>query len=61
MKNSIEKTATPNKRSEALKSILEKQNGVDTVDNKSLLPTIQTIQEDLIADALQTVEPMVKS
>jgi hypothetical protein len=61
MKNSIEKTATPNKRSEALKSILEKQNGVDTVDNKSLLPTIQTIQEDLIADALQTVEPMGKS
>ena len=61
MKNSIEKTATPNKRSQALKRILEKQNGVDAVDDKSLLPTIQTIQEDLIASALQTVEPMGKT
>lgn len=61
MKSSIEKTATPNKRSQALKRILEKQNGVDAVDDKSLLPTIQTIQEDLIASALQTVEPMDKT
>ena len=61
MKSSIEKTATSNKRSQALKSILEKQNGVDAVDNKSLLPTIQTIHEDLIADALQTVDPMDKT
>ena len=61
MKNSFEKTATSNKRSQALKSILEKQNGVDVVDDKSLAPTIQTIQEDLIADALQTVEPMDKT
>jgi len=61
MKSSIEKTATPNKRSQALKSILEKQNGVDAVDNKSLLPTIQTIHEDLIADALQAVDPMDKT
>ena len=58
MKSSIEKTATSNKRSLALKSILEKQNGVDAVDDKSLLPTIQTIQEDLIASASQTVEPI---
>jgi len=56
MKSSIEKTATPNKRSQALKRILEKQNGVDAVDDKSLVPTIQTIQEDLIASAAQTVE-----
>ena len=61
MKNSFEKTATSNKRSQALKSILEKQNGVDTVDDKSLLPTIQTIQEDLIASAAQTLEPMGKT
>jgi len=61
MKSSIEKTATSNKRSQALKSILEKQNGVDAADDKSLVPTIQTIQEDLIADALQTVEPMDKT
>jgi hypothetical protein len=40
---------------------LEKQNGVDTADDKSLVPTIQTIQEDLIASALQTVEPMGKT
>lgn len=61
MKNSFEKTATSNKRSQALKSILEKQNGVNAADDKSLLPTIQTIQEDLIADALQTVDPMDKT
>ena len=61
MKSSIEKTATSNKRSQALKSILENQQGVDAVDDKSLVPTIQTIQEDLIANALQTVEPMGKS
>jgi len=61
VKNSFEKTATSNKRSQALKSILEKQNGVDAVDDKSLLPTIQTIQEDLIGSALQTVEPMGKT
>ena len=61
MKNSFEKTATSNKRSRALKSILEKQNGVDAADDKSLVPAIQTIQEDLIADALQTVEPMGKT
>lgn len=58
MKSSIEKTATPNKRAQALKRILEKQNGVDAVDDKSLLPTIQTIQEDLIASAAQTIAPM---
>ena len=58
MKSSIEKTATSNKRSLALKSILEKQNGVDAVDDKSLLPTIQTIQEDQITSASQTVEPI---
>ena len=61
MKNSFEKTATSNKRAQALKRILEKQNGVDAVDDKSLLPTIQTIQEDLIASASQTVEPMGKT
>jgi hypothetical protein len=61
VKNSFEKTATSNKRSQALKSILEKQNGVNAADDKSLLPTIQTIQEDLIADALQTVDPMDKT
>ncbi len=58
MKSSIKKTATSNKRSEALKSILENQNGFDAVDDKSLLPTIQSIQEDLIAGAAQTVEPI---
>ena len=58
MKSSIEKTATSNKRAQALKRILEKQNGVDTVGDKSLVPTIQTIQEDLIASAAQTVEPI---
>ena len=58
MKSSIEKTATSNKRSQALKSILEKQNGVDVVDDKFLRPAIQTIQEDLIAGAAQTVEPI---
>ncbi len=58
MKNSFEKTATPNKRAQALKRILEKQNGDDAVDDKSYLPTIQTIQEDLIASASQTVEPI---
>ena len=58
MKSSIEKTATSNKRSQALKSILEKQNGVDVVDDKFLQPAIQTIQEDLIAGAAQTVEPI---
>ena len=61
MKSSFEKTATPNKRSQALKSILEKQNGVDAADDKSLVPAIQTIQEDLIASASQTVEPMGKT
>jgi hypothetical protein len=61
MKNSFEKTVTSNKRSQALKSILEKQNGVDVVDDKSLAPTIQTIQEDLIASASQTVGPMGKT
>ena len=61
MQNSFEKTATSNKRSQALKSILEKQNGVDAVDDKSLVPTIQAIQEDLIASAAQTVEPMSKT
>jgi hypothetical protein len=58
MKSSIEKTATPNKRSQVLKSILEKQNGVDAADDKSLRPTVQNIQEDLIASASQTVAPM---
>jgi hypothetical protein len=38
VKNSFEKTATSNKRSQALKSILEKQNGVDAADDKSLVP-----------------------
>jgi len=61
MKSSIEKSATSNKRSQALKSILENQQGVNAVDDKTLLPAIQNIQEDLIADALQTVEPMGKS
>jgi hypothetical protein len=61
MKSSIKKSEKSNKRSQALKSILENQQGVDTVDDKSSLPAIQTIQEDLIADALQTVEPMGKS
>jgi len=61
VKSSIEKIATSNKRSQALKSILEKKNGVDTVDDKSLVPTIQTIQEDLIASASQTVESMGKT
>jgi hypothetical protein len=61
MKSAIEKTATSNKRSQALKSILEKQNGVDAVDDKSLRPAVQTIQKDLIASALQTVEPVGKS
>jgi len=61
VKNSFEKTATSNKRSQALKSILENQQGVNAVDDKTLLPAIQNIQEDLIADALQTVEPMGKS
>ena len=56
MKSSIEKTVTSNKRAQALKRILEKQNGVDAVDDKSLVPTIQTIQEDLIASAAQTAE-----
>ena len=58
MKNSIEKTATPNKRSQALKSILEKQNSVDAVDDKSLRPAVQTIQKNLIASAAQTLEPI---
>ena len=61
MKSSFEKTATSNKRSQALKSILEKQNGVDAADDKSLVPTIQTIQEDLIAGASQTVKPLDKT
>jgi hypothetical protein len=61
MKSSIEKTATSNKRSQALKSILEKQKGVDAVDDKSLVPAIQTIQENLITGASQTVEPMDKT
>jgi hypothetical protein len=61
MKNSFEKTATSNKRSQALKSILESQRGVNAVDDKTLLPTIQTIQEDLIASASQTVGLMGKS
>jgi hypothetical protein len=61
MKSSIKKTVTSNKRSQALKSILEKQSGVDAAGNKSLLPAIQTIQEDLIAGAAQTIEPMGNS
>ena len=61
MKNSFEKSEKSNKRSQALKSILEKQSGVDAAGNKSLLPTIQTIQEDLIASAAQTLEPMGKT
>lgn len=61
MKNSFEKSEKSNKRSQALKSILEKQNSVDVVDDKFLRPAIQTIQEDLIAGAAQTVEPMGKS
>jgi hypothetical protein len=61
MKNSFEKSEKSNKRSQALKSILEKQSGDDAAGNKSLLPTIQTIQEDLIAGASQTVEPMDKT
>ena len=58
MKSSIEKTATSNKRSQVLKSILEKQNGVDAMDDKSLRPTVQSIEEDLIAGAAQTIAPM---
>jgi len=61
MKSSIKKTVTSNKRSQALKSILEKQNSVDAVDDKTLLPAIQNIQEDLIAGAAQTIEPMGNS
>ncbi len=61
MKSSFEKSAKSNKRSQALKSILEKQNGVDAADDKSLVPTIQTIQEDLIAGASQTVKPLDKT
>jgi len=61
MKNSFEKSATSNKRSQALKSILEKHSGVDAAGNKSLVPTIQTIQEDLIAGASQTVKPLDKT
>lgn len=58
MKSSIEKTATPNKRAQALKRILKKQNGVDAVDDKSLVAAIQSIEEDLIASAAQTTAPM---
>jgi hypothetical protein len=61
VKSSIEKSSTSNKRSQALKSILENQQGVNAVDDKTLLPAIQTIQEDLIANAAQTVEPMGKT
>ena len=61
MKNSFEKTAKFNKRSQALKSILENQQGVNAVNDKTLLPAIQTIQEDLITGSSQTVEPMGKT
>lgn len=61
MKSSIEKTAKFNKRSQTLKSILENQQGVNAVNDKTLLPAIQNIQEDLIAGSSQTVEPMGKT
>lgn len=61
MKNSFEKTEKSNKRSQTLKSILENQQGVDAVDDKSLVPTIHNIQEDLITGTSQTVEPMGKT
>ena len=61
MKSSIKKSEKSNKRSQALKIILENQQGVDAVDDKTLLPAIQTIQEDLITGTSQTVELMGKS
>ncbi len=60
-KSSIEKSAKTQKRSIALKSMLQTQNGNEPVNQKSSTPTKCDIQEDLIDDLSQTLSPFNKT
>lgn len=64
MKSAIEKINQPtrpnkpNKRSQALKSILEKQELVIKTNEANQSVSIVDIQEDLIEDARQSINPI---
>ncbi len=60
-KSSIEKSAKTQKRSIILKSMLQTQNGNESVHQKTSPPTICDIQEDLIDDVSQTINPFNKT
>lgn len=60
-KSSIEKSAKTQKRSIALKNMLQTQNGNEPAHQKTSPPTICEIQEDLIDDVSQTLSPFNKT
>ncbi len=60
-KSSIEKSAKPQRRSIALKSMLQTENGNEPVHQKSSTPTICDIKEDLINEVSQTLNPFNKT
>ncbi len=60
-KSSIEKSAKTQKRSIALKNMLQTQGGNEPVHQKTSTPTICNFQADLIDEASQTLNPFNKT
>ncbi len=58
--NPIECSAKSNKRSLALKSILENQNGSESFDKKSLPPSRKNAQKDLLSGTSQTLPQSIE-
>ncbi len=58
--DSIENSAKSNKRSLALKSILENQNGSESFDKKSLPPSRKNAQKDLLSGTSQTLPQSIE-
>ncbi len=58
--DSIENSAKSNKRSLALKSILENQNGSESFDEKSLPPSRKDAQKDLLSGTSQTLPQSIE-
>lgn len=54
---SSERLSKSNKRSQALKHILENPHGVTVLDETSSLPTIKAIQDGRLANNSQTMDP----
>jgi hypothetical protein len=58
--NPIKSSAKSNKRSLALKSILENQNGGEAFDEKSLTPSRKDTQKDLLSGTSQTLPQSIE-